>query len=583
MTADASLASCPVVLACAEDDLPVLAGVRAALERHGFAVTMLPGVDLDLRVLARHLETTTEGAVYVVCESEDLDPFQIRRIEGLFSANRAPRQSLLHVSLSDRTDAIVTAVCAKLGRPRPPVHRADTAPGTRGEPAPVAPEESAREMFRSLVERATLDETAPLAPPPGSTGDETPGGGTAGPHAAPASTRQLVAGDEAPSRPAGDSGVLGDPRKNGGADHVLGDPKARETSTPAARGDEGTPGGLGAHKMSAPAGGRGEEAPRRPMPDETAASTATRQEGARTHKSTAGTPQQRRPHRTMTGVRHRRSRALVAGVVLVAAAGFGAITIARRGTDGAPAPTRTQSRDEPRRGVEAPPAATPAAGHAAAYNISGQRKENDDAAATPGALEVSPPPGVSPAVGSRGDSAGGERLAGDPVPSSDPTMNRPTGDEFGATDEANAIESDPVAAGDTTRIEVDPWPALRDAALRDKDVRAYKDVVFVVPQRSDTTFRRAAALCARPYAGMTGWRLPSIRLLRRLRHTSRLPPATYWSRTRTSETGDELFVLDQAHKRVTRYLAVEPSARAVCVLDPARAAPEGADRNGRTP
>ena len=570
MTADASPASCPVVLACAEDDLPVLAGVRAALERHGLEVAMLPGVDLDLRVLSRHLETTTEGAVYVVCESEDLDPFQIRRIEGLFSANRAPRQSLLHVSLSDRTDAIVAAVCAKVGRPRPPVHRADTAPGPRGEPAPVAPEESAREMFRSLVEQASLDETAaPACPPeapPGGTGEATTRGDATGPHAAPASARHFAAGDQPPRHPAGggEDGARGAPqdheasprKKDAGAS-----PKARETSTPA--------------------DGRGEEARRETMPGETSASAATRGEGAQSRQSTADAPQQQRPQRAMNGTGRRRAGALVAGVLLVAVAGFGALTVARHGAGVAPDPIGAPHLQAPSQGVEAP-RATPAAGHPAAYAIPGRREENDDEPVTPGGFEASPAPGTSPVPGAGSDGAGGEPPAGEPTPSTDPAIKRTIEDDSGAAGEADAGRSDSIASGETLRAEIDPWPALRDAALRDKDVRSYKDVVFVLPQRSDTTFRRAAALCARPYAGMTGWRLPSIRLLRRLRYTSKLPPATYWSRTRTSETGDELFVLDQVHKRVTRYLAIEPSAQAVCVLDPRRAAPEEAGRKGRT-
>ncbi|RMG98401.1 MAG: hypothetical protein D6705_06000 [Deltaproteobacteria bacterium] len=485
----------PVVLACAEADDDVLAGVRAALEAQGYPVETLPGVDLDLRPFAKDLARTADGAIYVVCESDDLDPFQIRRLEGLFSANRSPRQFWVHVHLGDPTAEIVEAVDRQAERfdrrpssppvpqePRPAQGRPARTeqPRTVGTPDAPTPEESARDAFRNLVEQASMAEVRQA----GGTRDDakTP---TAAPSAEP---------------PVRDASA---PRDDG--KEV---PRAARTTTT-----------------------RSKRSSRDRRPPEPATST--------------------RPDTTPGGRGGPRLAAAGAVVLLV---GIGAVTAWHVLRPGSPA-VAAHVRPEPAEPVGPSASPTPAAGHPEAYGEMPARDDRGPAArADDEARPMNEPP---PAAAKDGRAADPPRPTdGGPEPKAAPT-------DSGADETVAA----PVDGSRPTT-----WEAVRAAVLAEPGVKAHRDVVFFVPEGGDTSFRKAANACIGEHAGAVGWRLPTVRTLRRLKGTTRLPPAAYWSRTRTNEIGDELFVLDKARGKVVRYLAEEPSARAVCVLDPKRAA-----------
>ncbi len=591
----------PVVLACAEADEDAVARLKAHLAAAGYRVVALPGVDLDLRILARDLDETTAGAVYVVCESEDLDPFQIRRLEGLFSARRAPRQRWVHVHLDDPLAGIVAAVhaaAAPLGGPpgandeaepdRTPApavgaDHGDAGPRTAAErterlPDP-APEESARDTFRSLVERASDANGRPERHEAGPRPWHEPAPDPAPDESARDTFRSLVErasggdGDRERTGPA-DADAAHEPSPGRGpataAPQVLhrhddrtGNGKAEPVDGASATDDDPGPSGpthgdtepAGTHPRRAVAAAPHAGSDRRPGP----AAAATRPARPRTK------PRRAWPLAAMGTV-----------VALAAAAGVWF------GIGQSPSTSRTATPPErPAR----PQTPTPAARHPDAYRPEAAPDAAHGAAVAP--TREADPARAGSAVPSRDGGNGPTPAAPEipagtgpgsaPTPANDGAPPAATAPAKGAAEPGAAPEDDGTAA--PAVLVVDRWSRIRTEALADPDVHAHRDLVFFVPETGDTTFRRAAAQCAGEHAGFVGWRVPSVRQLRKLRSARRLRPGVYWSRTRTNEEGDELFVLDRTRGRVTRYLAIEPSARAVCVLDPARAAPAPGRRN----
>src|SRR5690606_846320 len=90
----------PLLLCCAEDNEVGLVKVVDALHREGMAPEVVPGVELDPAVLGEAVDRTDGPALFVLCQTDELEKAAIRRLTGLFSARRGPGQQLVTVSLN---------------------------------------------------------------------------------------------------------------------------------------------------------------------------------------------------------------------------------------------------------------------------------------------------------------------------------------------------------------------------------------------------------------------------------------------------------------------------------------------------
>ena len=87
-----------VTLCCSKADLDTVRSLQAALERDALDVQIYAGVDLDARVLEQMNQPRSPG-VFVLCESEELDIYQLPTLEGRFEAYRLERDRLVNVNL----------------------------------------------------------------------------------------------------------------------------------------------------------------------------------------------------------------------------------------------------------------------------------------------------------------------------------------------------------------------------------------------------------------------------------------------------------------------------------------------------
>jgi hypothetical protein len=103
----------PIFLCCAEENEVALVGAVAKLRSQGLQPDVVPGVELDAGILATAVDQNLGAGLYVLCQSEDLDRFQVRRLEGLFSARRGPAHRLFIVELdAENPLAIVSEITA---------------------------------------------------------------------------------------------------------------------------------------------------------------------------------------------------------------------------------------------------------------------------------------------------------------------------------------------------------------------------------------------------------------------------------------------------------------------------------------
>ena len=101
----------PIFLCCAEENEVALVGAATELRSQGLEPEVLTGVELDAGILGRAVDQNLGAGLYALCQSEDLDRFQIRRLEGLFSARKGPAHKLITVELdAERPLAIVLQI-----------------------------------------------------------------------------------------------------------------------------------------------------------------------------------------------------------------------------------------------------------------------------------------------------------------------------------------------------------------------------------------------------------------------------------------------------------------------------------------
>ncbi|MCA9710006.1 MAG: hypothetical protein KDK70_29475, partial [Myxococcales bacterium] len=89
----------PIVLCCAEEAEVALVAVVDALHQEGFTPEVLPGVERDAELLAAAADRIHGRALFVLCQSDDLDRFQVRRLQGLFSARKGPEHRMITVDV----------------------------------------------------------------------------------------------------------------------------------------------------------------------------------------------------------------------------------------------------------------------------------------------------------------------------------------------------------------------------------------------------------------------------------------------------------------------------------------------------
>ena len=81
----------------------------------------------------------------------------------------------------------------------------------------------------------------------------------------------------------------------------------------------------------------------------------------------------------------------------------------------------------------------------------------------------------------------------------------------------------------------------------------------------ERTWREAMTACKkRPYAGLRGWRVPTLQTARELARADVLPPSTFWSSTRGDRTGQQAYALEDG-SNPTRVAKDDVAPTTVCV------------------
>jgi hypothetical protein len=92
--------SAALVLCCAEDGEVRLVDLIDTLHADGHSPEVLAGIDADPDVLTTAVDRLHGPALFVLCQTPELDRAAVRRLSGLFSARRGPEHHILTVDLS---------------------------------------------------------------------------------------------------------------------------------------------------------------------------------------------------------------------------------------------------------------------------------------------------------------------------------------------------------------------------------------------------------------------------------------------------------------------------------------------------
>lgn len=92
----------PLLLLCAEDNEVGLVHLVDALNRSGRAPEVISGVEEDATLLSSATDRSQGAALFVLCQSRELDRSHVLRLSGLFSARKGPFHQLLVVELDDQ-------------------------------------------------------------------------------------------------------------------------------------------------------------------------------------------------------------------------------------------------------------------------------------------------------------------------------------------------------------------------------------------------------------------------------------------------------------------------------------------------
>ncbi len=525
--------SVPAILfCCAEEDEMALVGIVAELRGRRYNPEILTGVDLDTTVLGKAVDATRGPGLFVLCESPDLDAFQVRRLEGVFSARSGPMHRSACVRMADGPGIVgqVEAAMQSLGGPA-----TTTKPGGNGSglrdvvsttglsavPGAVPPPPSA---VPSPWPREVPSPRPSAVPPPPAGADPTGAdpGPTPGAPAMPESMARefLRAMAETEAKLANlDVPPVDEPGSQPTLD-IRNQPTVKdlrtsleiaveETDTTKATEDAfrdvetrrfGPKEQLGAAAAAAaPTPGDALDIDLEPEDEPVAAST-TRAEPSRPS-----------------------ALPVFLAITVVVGAGF----LGWRALEG-PSKGEMTSTDE---SVSSSPVPAP---KTAVAPRSGDRSGED-----------APPPS---AVAAQGEAAAA--VARPEVRVAEPAPTEP---------EKPGSKSDSPAALDALRVE---------AALDRGEIRALDGLLVRVPSRApEMNWNDAARYCRKHrFGGVAKWKLPRLADLRILRKARMLPRGVWWSRTLpNADAADAAYVAVEGNARPVVWLKQEPNARPVCV------------------
>lgn len=537
----------PLVLCCAEENEVALVRAVDELHQEGWSPEVVSGVEVDAGVLSGVLDRTKGLALFVLCQSDELDANATRKLSGLFSARRGPDHRLLVVTLnpsrplsilpgvreamtalaqerydsSDQELAVVEATPATLMRdvvgPMPVSALTGPSTGTRknDKSSDARREALAREMHQEMLAAEALLTKA--ARTPRATKRSAPPGRSR------AASGPVVSGRSARKASSSLKGAaLGVPE-------FIEDPGAEPGAPVAEVDDDGVAVGGDAQPLAPALGGVPQAVPLgdAQVPDAVETElTPTDQRVVRRKASSEASPP------AASGSAEPRSGSRV--LLFAAIAGITALAfMAVLHMSGSPLETdQTGAGAVPSRGLGAQ---KPVDG--------GSDGGSMDTYEVPTTLDV-------PTVGIHGVGQGVEHAGAQPRPgnpSVEPTPSTPP-----------------------ERSSTPPPPSDRDALVIDQAIaqgklRALDSLLLLYGGKETMSWDSANRRCrGRKISGLGGWRLPSRRELVRLRRARLLAPGTYWTRVR-NETKDEAYALDTRSGRSHRYLTVEPIGRPVCV------------------
>ncbi len=574
----------PIVLCCAEEAEPTLIAAVDALHRDGYLTEVVVGVEADATLLTAAVDRLRGAALFVLCQSEDLDRSDVRRLEGLFSARRGPDHSMITVDIASKGPMAVVPevrIAARSGGAGDDTPEDDgrhmrdvvmpsmvTAPGASIPSRPRRHDSVAQEPLGISEEALGLPpEAAPIAPPrkvypePDVLISTDPTGETVSPFDNMRFDPSRMS-DGVPREVAQDFPVVGESSQDV---EIAGAP-SRVNYDPS--------GSIGIEKVSR----RAAQADPRAETDAAPLPTSS----APIPIGDPGIAEEEEPEEAP----ERRGGRL--GLLLLAGAGMaGVVAMAvmhgSAPTGAGPAGAAEQRGVPTQRGAPKTPSppVTPAGDGSGGSGATPSVADGSSGSDAAGLVESSS--GAEPASATTGSSGGSGSGGSEDVGASESgasTAAGTTGAMDAATDDgAQATGAGADAAGDDgdgsrSPKSVPPPPtadpsraqldAAIEAALAAGRLEALDELLVSRAGASTMTWDEANGKCRRrKVEGLRSWRLPSKGQLMKLRKAKLLPSGSYWSRSVVG--GDEVYALDAGSGRMNVWLKMEPNARAICV------------------
>lgn len=513
----------PIIICCSEDDEPALAKVLDELRREGMSPELVPGVEFDAALLASALDVAAAETLFVLCTSSSLDKAAVRKLTGLFSARRGPAQRIISTAFTpSRPLAVLPAIRGALKEMRLTDHDANDpdAPNTHlrdvvealtpAALAPADPEQLARELSRGLTEAAALldrSRPAPRRGTPTGLGAASPTSGVGAP--------QVIAEDPVvlPSREP--------PRSVAGSMPVRAEEDTAELPPqPPRRSLEST-------LSQVPSAGADEL-----VTDFTPSRQIPRAAARSMHAATYDEP------------RGNRWLLLFAGLGIAGIVALAVLQLFQPSAD--PGPRSAGARP-------------------------------DGAAGDPSAAVVAPPVTGGAPVEARVDDGG----APTPTPTADAKLEpdakavvpdaklepkpTPATDDDGGTDDGAAAPPVDIPPGPEAVSRRDLEQAALQLAVSEGRVERLGNLWVARGGEDEVTWDEAHRRCQNKRVnGVTGFRLPGVHELRKIRAARLLARASYWARNRAA-VPDEAVAYDGGAGTTTLYLKLEPNARGLCV------------------
>lgn len=580
----------PIVLCCAEESEVALVAVVDVLHREGHAPEVAPGVETDAYVLTGAADRVRGPALFVLCQSDDLDRFQVRRLEGLFSARKGPEHRMVTVDVARRSAAAIVvevrAAARELlrgtgGRDEDDGHymRDVVMPtSVAAVPGATVPPRAGRSRGRGSVPRS------PVVHEPEGISEEALGlesgeGDTKvidpldlqvevpEPEALAAtnvaSRAALVHAGFEPDGAAGDGVPMAVPEDF----PMIGESSQDDVEIRGAPGRAGWDhsGPVDIERVARPARSDPRaEADETPLPSASSPIDIGRPSPSSTPPSVVGAA---RPPRSagrlvLLAVAAAGMAGVVTMAVLHATAPVGIGPSAEIHERGVPA-----LADEPTKSAAGSAAVDPslpppvvvaeAAASTGADDSSGPQSDGK----TSDVDEGTTGPGATAGSGTTGEPSGSDEAydVADDEADDGGSDAEDSGAEAPAGDGGGKLVPPPPTTGGADAGEGSLEAAIAAGRVQDVD-----GLLAVLTGPSTVTWDEAASRCSRrKVAGVGGWRLGTKGQLATLRRAKVLTYGSFWSRSTVG--ADEVMVLDASSGRTNQWLKIEPNARVVCV------------------